>query len=96
MKSRANGTSGMTLAEVMIAMMFVSMTICAVYTGIVQAERLNYGAAQHSVALGRCMERLEQMRGAPFDYVNSTNFAVESTTLTHLGGTARVPLVAAA
>lgn len=82
----------MTLLEVMIATAFVALLVSGIYAGMVQAVGLNYAVAQRVCALGLCRERIEQMRAVDYSSVTATNFDTEILRLTHLGGSARLPL----
>jgi len=84
--------SGMTLIEVMIGVVFIAIGLSAIYTSIAQGTKINYGVAQRVAAFSLCKETLEQMHGATYDHVTTVDFPTETVKLTHLGGSARVPL----
>ncbi len=84
--------SGMTLVEVVVTMMVVAMLAVGVYSGIVQGSRLNYAASQRIAAFGICRSVLEEMKSAGYNAVTATNFPAHSVTITHLGGSDRIPL----
>ncbi|MBN2301278.1 MAG: prepilin-type N-terminal cleavage/methylation domain-containing protein [Lentisphaerae bacterium] len=89
---RRNERSGMTLVEVMVGMFLASLLVGSTYLGVVHGSKTNYVVAQHVSAFGLCKERLEHMRGVAFSSVTSSNFPTENITLTHLGGSLRIPL----
>lgn len=84
--------AGVTLVEVLVGMMLVSLLVGGIYLGVVQGTRLNYASAQHVAAFGLCKERLEHMRGVAFTSVTPENFPTETLDLTHLGGSQRLPM----
>jgi prepilin-type N-terminal cleavage/methylation domain-containing protein len=84
--------SGMTLLEVMIASAVVLLMAGGLFAGIVLANQVLYSSSQRQAAFGLCMARFEQMHIASFSAVNSSNFPPQTLQLTHLGGSARVPL----
>ncbi len=84
--------AGMTLVEVMIAVLLLTLFVAGIYTGLITGLRMNYATAQRLAAFGLCTERLEQMRGCAYSAITSNNFPTETNKLTHLGGSARVPL----
>lgn len=86
------GNHGVTLVEMMIALVIVSMIAVGLLYGVMASVRLNYAAAQRAAAFSLCMELYEQMRGADYDYVTPTNFPPQTLRMTHLGGSQRVPL----
>lgn len=83
---------GVTLIEVMIAMLILVMISVGLLHGVMTGVRLNYAAAQRAAAFGLCMDLYEQMRGAEYSDVTPTNFPPETLRMTHLGGSQRVPL----
>ncbi len=89
---RHNECGGMTLVEVLVAMMIVAVLAVGVYSGIVQGSRLNYAASQRVAAFGICRSLLEEMRSAGYNAVTSTNFPEKNVFITHLGGSDRIPL----
>lgn len=89
----AASCAGVTLVEVMVSMALVAIFSTGLYAAIIQASRANYQASQRVAAVGLCRERLEQMRGVPYQNLNSAHFPDETVQLTHLGGTAMLPLM---
>lgn len=85
--------SGMTLIEVMIAMLILSLVAVGLLYGVMAGVRLNYAASQRAAAFGLCVDLYEQMRGADYDAVSASNFPPETLRMTHLGGSQRVPLL---
>ena len=85
--------SGFTLVEVVIAMALVALVVATVLGSLSQGSRLGYATAQHSAGYSLCRETIEQMRGANYGMVIVDNFPPTNMLLTHLGGTARVPLM---
>jgi len=83
---------GLTVVEVMVAVLIVGIMLAGVFAGATRAVQANYVAAQRSAAFGLCKERLEQMRGADFDSVTEANFPTGTVQVTHLGGSQRIPL----
>ncbi len=100
MKARADRSAGIeqknkqgvTLIEMLIALLIVSMMAVGLLYGVLASVRLNYAAAQRAAAFGLCMELYEQMRGADYAGVTASNFPPQTLRLTHLGGSQRVPL----
>jgi len=83
---------GMTLIELMVALLILSLIGMGLLYGVMLGVRLNYASAQHAAAFGLCMDVFEQMRGAEFNNLTSSNYPPETLRMTHLGGTQRVPL----
>lgn len=86
------GKDGVTLIEMMIALVIVSMIAVGLLYGVMASVRLNYAAAQRAAAFSLCMELYEQMRGADYDHITPTNYPPQTVRMTHLGGSQRVPL----
>ncbi|MCK5849358.1 MAG: prepilin-type N-terminal cleavage/methylation domain-containing protein [Kiritimatiellae bacterium] len=84
--------AGMTLVEVLVGMLLVSLLVSGIFLGVVQGTRANYASAQHIAAFGLCKERIEHMRGVAFSSVTADNFPTEELNLTHMGGSQRLPL----
>lgn len=92
---RDNG--GMTLVEVVIAMLLVTMLVGGIYQGITQSVVVNYSVAQRVAAFSLCKDALEQMRGVRFADISDDVmdiFGENPIRMTHLGGSAMVPLFA--
>jgi len=88
-----NKPNGFTIVEVVIAMTLVALVVATVLGSLSQGSRLGYATAQHYAAYSLCRETIEQMRGANYGMVAVGNFPSTNMLLTHLGGTARVPLM---
>ena len=86
------GSAGVTLVEMMIALVIVSMIAVGLLYGVMASVRLNYAAAQRVAAFSLCMELYEQMRGAHYDYIHPSNYPPQTLRLTHLGGSQRTPI----
>ena len=86
--------AGMTLVEVVVAMLLVAIVAPGIYHGVVHAIAANIGSSQRFAAAGLGREWLEQMRGMPYSNVNPTTFATESVVLNHLGSAQNVPIIA--
>ncbi|MFC1452838.1 type II secretion system protein J [Verrucomicrobiota bacterium] len=86
------GKAGLTLVEVLVASALVGLLTVAVYSVVINAVSLNYAVAQRVAAFTLCKEKLEQLRGSDYHSVTASNCAAQTVFLTHLGGTARVPL----
>ena len=69
------------------------LLIAGIFAALVNAEQGSSIASQQVAAFGRCRELLEQMRGAAYAHVQATNYPPESLTLTHLGGSLRIPIL---
>jgi len=89
---KQDGKRGVTLVEMLIALLIVSMMAVGLLYGVMASVRLNYAAAQRAAAFGLCMELYEQMRGADYTSVTISNFPPQTLRLTHLGGSQRMPL----
>jgi hypothetical protein len=74
--------------EVVVALFLATLIILGIYHTFTLGSDLTYSAAQRVAAFNLCRERIEQMRGMPFDVLISTNFPPEQLSLTHLGGSA--------
>ena len=83
---------GMTLLEVMVAVVVVTIVAGGLFSSIILANQILYAGSQRQAAFGLCMAQFEQMHIVNFSDVNTTNFPPQSLQLTHLGGSARVPL----
>ncbi len=80
------------LAEVVIASALSVLVITTILGVLVRSNSLCYATSQHYAGYSLCRETIEQMRGANYGMVATTNFPATNMFLTHLGGTARVPL----
>lgn len=89
---RRKARAGVTLIEMLIAMLILAMISIGLLHGVMTGVRLNYAAAQRAAAFGLCMDLYEQMRGADYSNVTYSNFPPETIRMTHLGGSQRVPL----
>jgi prepilin-type N-terminal cleavage/methylation domain-containing protein len=89
---RSLSRDGVTLVEMMIALVILSVIAVGLLHGITTSIRLNYAATQRAAAFSLCMDLYEKMRGANYYDVVPTNFPTETLRLTHLGGSQRVPL----
>lgn len=85
---------GMTLIEVVVAMVLIAIVAPGIYHSVVQALSANIISSQHFAAAGLGREWLEQMRGMPYANVNAGNFSTESVVLNHLGSAQDVPILA--
>jgi len=90
--SRLRDRAGMTLVEVMVSVLMLSLLIAVVYGGVTQGVQSSYLTAQRVSAFGVCKARLEQMRGTEYDEITVTTFPEQIVEMTHLGGSDRVPL----
>lgn len=86
--------SGMTLIEVVLSMLLVTVLVGAICKGLTHSVAVNYMVAQRIAAFSLCKDSLEQMRGMEYSTVSTNLFTNEVIQLTHLGGTARLPLTA--
>lgn len=89
---RSNSRSGYLLAEVVVATALMGLVAGAALLALMRGTGLSYSTAQHYAAYSLCRETIEQMRGANYGMVSTTNFPSTNMFLTHLGGTARYPL----
>ena len=83
---------GFTLIEIVVAMALVAAVVAAVLTAMTRGSGLCYSTAQHYAGYGLCRETIEQMRGANYGMITEANFPATNMLLTHLGGTAQIPL----
>jgi len=83
---------GFTLVEVVIAMSLVALVAAATLTAMTKGSALCYSTAQHYAGYSLCRETIEQMRGANYGMIEAENFPSTNMLLTHLGGTARIPI----
>ncbi|MEI6787730.1 MAG: prepilin-type N-terminal cleavage/methylation domain-containing protein [bacterium] len=85
--------SAFTLVEVVIAMALVSLVSAAMLMALTRGSALCYSTTHHYAGYSLCRETIEQMRGANYGMVIEDNFPPTNMLLTHLGGTARIPLM---
>jgi len=83
---------GFTLVEVVIAMALVALVAAATLMAMTRGSALCYSTAQHYAGYSLCRETIEQMRGANYGMIATNNFPSTNMLLTHLGGTARIPI----
>jgi len=80
------------LAEVVIATALTLLVVTSILVALMRSTGLCYSTAQHYAGYSLCRETIEQMRGANYGMVSEANFPATNMFLTHLGGTARIPL----
>ena len=80
------------LAEVVIATALTVLVVTSILAALMRSTGLCYSTSQHSAGYSLCRETVEQMRGANYGMVSEANFPSTNLFLTHLGGTARIPL----
>ena len=89
---RLTPVSAFTLIEIMISMGLIGLLCAGVYSCIISGLNLNYASAQRVAAFTLCKEEVEKMRGVGYLRVTATNFPAGDVFLTHLGGSARLPM----
>jgi prepilin-type N-terminal cleavage/methylation domain-containing protein len=81
---RAGNDEGMTLVEVMVSLLLVSVLVAGLYAGVVQGLAMNYVAAQRISSFGLCKELLESMRGSAYTSINTNEYGPESVDVARL------------
>ena len=78
---------GLSLIEVMVSMLVISLMAGVLVRSIMVARNLTQSSSQNVTAFGLCQAKLEQLRGEDYATITSTNYPAESgLRLTHLGG----------
>jgi len=81
----------MTVVEVTIAAAIVMLLLGGGFLSLSMSSEAAYLAAQHTTAAGLCQDRLEQIRAADFDKIDSVTFPSEfGLQLTHTEAPAEV------
>jgi hypothetical protein len=83
---------GVTVVEAVVALALVSLVAGSVYSSMVVGSTVCMATAQRIAAFGLCVDQFEQMRGADYATVTVSNYPSTVVRITHLGGTARLPL----
>jgi prepilin-type N-terminal cleavage/methylation domain-containing protein len=86
--------NGMTLVEVVIAIVLISVVASAVAQSMVQARRMTYANAQRWAAFGLCRAKMEDIRSTDYDLLPTMALPEEpGLEMSHLSGRARVRLL---
>ena len=79
-------THGLTIVEVLISMVLVTMIVAGLYTCTEQALRGGSINAMHVAAYGLLQDKFEQMRGGVFSDISVANYPTQAVVITTSGG----------
>lgn len=92
LQSRHRSKDGMTIIELVVAMLIIAVIAPGIYHGMRLGLNLNALSGQYFAAAGLGREWLEQMRGVSYDSVTTNNFSQETVFLNHIGHDDRLAL----
>ncbi len=70
--------SGMSLVEVMTAMVVMAIAILAILSAVLSASKSNRFNMEKTMALNLAIERMEEVKNTAYDDITSVNFSDET------------------